>query len=285
MADTKPESDTKPYTKTCNKCQCDVDVELFRKGRNTCKKCEIQLRIQHRKNNVDAENERRRKYYANNEEVRKKAIENATQFKQKKILKKREEFIEKIGIGNKLCKYCDTIKEESHFRHNRVKCKNCENQEPLAKFKRNVRVRIYKALKGNKPKHTIEYLGCSSIEYNKYIMNYDEKYNMQNYGPTWHIDHVIPLALFNLDDEEQQKIAFNWRNTMPLGVLENRRKNKHIIKSQISAHFEFLKSYHETNNITLPQNIIDLYATHLDAGNSLEPLLPLCDGNITEEHG
>jgi hypothetical protein len=35
----------------------------------------------------------------------------------------------------------------------------------------------------------------------------------------------------------------------------------------------------------MPQEFIDLFAKYLVAGNPLEPLLPLTDGNIREELG
>jgi len=58
---------------------------------------------------------------------------------------------------------------------------------------------------------------------------------------------------------------------MPLSAIENLRKSNKIIPSQISEHFEKVKQYHITNNLVLPNNYIELCATHLDAGNSLEP--------------
>ena len=53
----------------------------------------------------------------------------------------------------------------------------------------------------------------------------------------------------------------------------------------IQEHFKNLQKYHEENNIELPQKFIDLFAKHLVAGNPLEPLLPLHDGNIVKELG
>jgi hypothetical protein len=36
-----------------------------------------------------------------------------------------------------------------------------------------------------------------------------------------------------------------------------------------------LLDYHKEKNIEMPQKYIDLFAKHLDAGNPLEPSLPL----------
>jgi hypothetical protein len=125
----------------------------------------------------------------------------------------------------------------------------------------------------NKDKKTIEYLGCSSNEYLKWILINNNGYTLENRGKEWHIDHVIPLSKFNLDDEEQQTIAFNWRNTMPLSCKENLSKNNKIIKEQIEQHLIKLIEYHKENKLDLPQVFIDLFAKHLVAGSPLEPIL------------
>jgi len=75
------------------------------------------------------------------------------------------------------------------------------------------------------------------------------------------------LSKFDLTDDEQQLIAFNWRNTMPLSVKENLSKNNKILQSQIQQHVSNLLEYHKKNNIEVPQRFIDLFAKHLDAGS------------------
>ena len=97
----------------------------------------------------------------------------------------------------------------------------------IFQFKRNIRTRIYLSLK--KDKHTVEYLGCTIPEYLNWLLKYDTNYTLENRGYEWHIDHVIPLSRFNLENEEQQLIAFNWRNTMPLSCSENLSKNNKIM--------------------------------------------------------
>ncbi len=173
---------------------------------------------------------------------------------------------ETIGKDNKQCNYCDEIKHNTSFRYNRLKCRDCERDDPLEKFKRSVRSRIYLSLEKNKP--TIEYLGCSASEYLKWILTNNDGYTLDNRGTEWHIDHVIPLSKFNLDDEDEQLIAFNWRNTMPLAVKENLSKNNKIIRSQIEQHVKNLQEYHIENKIKMPQEYIDLFARYLVAGSS-----------------
>ena len=108
---------------------------------------------------------------------------------------------------------------------------------------------------------------------------------MENHGKIWHIDHVIPISKFNLDNLEEQLLAFNWRNTMPLSSKENLSKNNKILKSQIEQHLTTLLDYHKKNNIEIPQEYIDLFAKHLVDGNTLKISLPLTIGNVREELG
>lgn len=245
--------------KKCSNCSEEKLISKFHKGRTVCIICI---------------NNRRKDKYETDEEHRKKIIKSAGDYKKNKVIERQKRKEEIIGIDNKKCSNCNSIKHKDCFRYNRLKCRNCERDDPLDKFKRVVRTRIICAL-SCKNKHTIEYLGCNSTEYIKWILDNENGYTLENRGSVWHIDHVIPLSHFNLDDEKQQTIAFNWRNTMPLFCKENLSKNNKIIKSQIEHHYKHLINYHRINNIEMPQDFIDLFAKYLDAGNPLESSLPL----------
>jgi len=282
-------TDTKPIEKTCSKCEVTKLESMFIPKRNICKECRniisrqrykalqinniseqecnfckktkpVSLFIKNRKICIECNNAKRRLKYENDENHRSIMILKATQFKQKKIIEKQKKKEEEIGIDNKKCKYCENIKHKLCFRNNRLKCKDCERDEPIDKLKRVIRSRIISALY-NKKKHTVEYLGCEIPEYLKWLLKNDSNYTLENRGSEWHIDHVIPLSHFNLENEEEQLIAFNWRNTMPLSCQENLSKNNKIIKSQIEQHYKNLVEYHKENNIELPQIYIDLFAT------------------------
>jgi len=265
MADTKP-------TIVCVKCNTEKSVLRFPKNRSQCKDCDNEIKRLKYKEDEEyriKRNEQRRLQYNNNEEHRRLLIKRASEFKHNKVIERQKQIAqqqEAIGIDNKLCKYCKVIKSKERFRHNRLKCKDCERDDPLSTIIRRTRTRIIACLR-KKNKHTIDYLGCNCTFYMDWILNVDTKYTFENYGKEWHIDHVIPLSKFDLNDEEQQLVAFNWRNTMPLSVKENLSKNNKILQSQIQQHVSKLLEYHKKNNIETPQKFIDLFAKHLDAGS------------------
>jgi uncharacterized protein (DUF983 family) len=151
--------------KICNICSITKHISSFIKCRNICKDCA---------------NEKRRNKYKTDENHRLKVIKQASEFKHNKVVERRTIKLEEIGEGNKQCSTCSEIKSKIYFRHNRLKCKNCERDDPVDKFKRYVRCRIYSCLKKNKKFHTDEYLGCTSQEYLNWMLSYDENYNLKN---------------------------------------------------------------------------------------------------------
>jgi len=257
----------------CNTCGVLKEKCCFIKMRKICRDCN---------------NDRRRLKYSNDDVFRTNQIQQSTEFKKQRanmsrIIKENaiKELEKKIGAENTICNYCHSVKEKIRFRKNRKKCKDCENANPINNLKKRIRTRIYLALKTNKELHTVEYLGCKVSEYIEWIIYYGVSF--ETYGKEWHIDHVIPLSRFDLTDSTQQLIAFNWRNTMPLSVYENLSKNNRIIQQQVITHFIKLQEFHNIKNISIPEEYYELFAKHLDAGSSLEPLLPLTTGNTCEE--
>jgi hypothetical protein len=68
-------------------------------------------------------------------------------------------------------------------------------------------------------------VGCTKAE----LMLHLEKQflsgmSWENYGPTWHVDHIRPCASFNLVDPDEQKACFHFSNLQPLWGKENREK-------------------------------------------------------------
>ena len=235
--------------KCCSRCNKIKENDKFVKNKNFCKEC---------KNLKDRQNRLEKK------------------------IKKIEEIENVIGKENKKCIYCNNIFQKSYFRHNKcIDCKRKDDNEYKTKdfikqkkiIKRQTNInckihhlhssRIRQCLK-YKSKKTIEYLGCNTEEYFNWLKyNFTDTICLENHSKIWHIDHVIPISHFNLEKIDEQMIAFNWRNTMPLLIKENLSKNNKIIPLQIENHLQKLTVYHTKNNLDLPQEYINLFAKHL----------------------
>ena len=92
---------------------------------------------------------------------------------------------------------------------------------------RNLRNRIWYALKRNtKSEHTIELLGCSIDQLKQHLQSkFKQGMTWSNYG-SWHVDHMIPCASFDLSKESEQRECFNYKNLQPLWAIDNLRKSK-----------------------------------------------------------
>jgi hypothetical protein len=88
----------------------------------------------------------------------------------------------------------------------------------------NLRNRLIKSLNGSyKPTKSLELIGCTSEFLKAHLESkFKDGMTWENYGHKgWHIDHIRPCASFNLEDPEEQKLCFNYKNLQPLWSQEN----------------------------------------------------------------
>ena len=73
-------------------------------------------------------------------------------------------------------------------------------------------------------------IGCSHSFSKSWIVHqlYDEK-TLENYGKILSLDHFLPIASFNLLDENDVKSSFNWINLRPINSIENNLKKAKIV--------------------------------------------------------
>lgn len=93
-----------------------------------------------------------------------------------------------------------------------------------------LRSRLRSAIKGGfRAGSAVVELGCSVEFFKEYI---EEKFSSEmswgNYGK-WHLDHIIPLASFDLSNRKQFVKATHYTNYQPLWTKENLKKGASII--------------------------------------------------------
>lgn len=91
--------------------------------------------------------------------------------------------------------------------------------------------RFREAINKNQKKGiVINLLGCSIIEFKEYLQSmFTYGMNWNNYGVNgWHIDHIIPCAVFDLSKKEAQEFCFHCSNLQPMWGDENMKKNSKV---------------------------------------------------------
>jgi len=189
--------------KKCTKCKIEKKLSEFHKNKNTkdglqfcCKVC----RKEQEKTDKEKISIRGKRYYQENKEY---------------VKTKAEEW----RINNK-SRYRDYKKKYQ---------KHKKETDPLFKMKHNLRTRNYYAFKNkgySKNSKTQKMLGVDWEICKAHIENqFTEGMNWNNYGE-WHIDHVIPLASANT--EEELKKLCHYSNLQPLWAEDNIKKSNKI---------------------------------------------------------
>lgn len=70
----------------------------------------------------------------------------------------------------------------------------------------------------------VRHLGISIPEFREFIESkFLNGMSWSNYGE-WHLDHIVPLARFDLSKDDQVMIACNYKNIQPLWAEDNMKK-------------------------------------------------------------
>jgi len=102
------------------------------------------------------------------------------------------------------------------------------------KLSRRLRSRLYKALQGNyKNGSAVRDLGCSIDELKMHLESkFQSGMSWDNWSfDGWHIDHIKPLASFDLSDRAQLLLACHYTNLQPLWAIDNLSKGDSIINA------------------------------------------------------
>ena len=249
-------------TKTCSKCNIEKPLDEFssnkggKQGKHSkCKGCVKEYQIQ---NKCRIASKKKEYYEKNKEEVlakrkeycrinknavkaaKKKAYEKEAKIKADKkrahyeankeaILEAKEKHREKMRLRA-------ATKQREYYKANAKKLnaaswarrKDRLKTDPAFKMITNLRRRQSLALKGKrKSATTMNLLGCTAEQAREHIeAQFTDGMSWDKIGRRGiHIDHIIPLSSFDLDDPEQQRKAMHFSNLQPLWFRDNLRKS------------------------------------------------------------
>jgi len=220
---------------TCNNCKQELSVNLFGKNKakkngykGTCKPCVCKRQKELRRKQKEEDPEKfHERWYSGYLKVREKKL---------------------TDIKERLSKPENRLKKNEYIRNYKAKRRLVDKSFVLYE---NLRKRIWGSIK-NKKNTSLEILGCDIKLYFDWInFTMSDDMSWENYGIKWNIDHIKPISSFNLEDESQVKLAFNWKNTWAMYSSENFKKKNNIIEKYIPLHSELLKKFCANNNITI----------------------------------
>jgi hypothetical protein len=111
--------------------------------------------------------------------------------------------------------------------------------DPSFRISESLKVRIHEILKEYKDETCNYLLGANKIFLKKWLeYQFDSNMSWNNFATYWHIDHVIPIAFFNITQKEEQRVCFHWTNLRPLSKTANIKKHKKILVDDIITHAE-----------------------------------------------
>ena len=159
--------------------------------------------------NKDKLNLNARRYYENNKSKVKKMVNKYYQDNKDSILEQKKEYFQlnkqRINKQFKLRKDVDI-----NFKLTCI-----------------LRVRLNTALNyGYKTGSAVKDLGCSIDEFKQYIESlWQDDMTWDNHNRKgWHIDHIMPLSSFDLNNPEELKKACHYTNLQPLWAKDNLSK-------------------------------------------------------------
>jgi hypothetical protein len=170
------------------------------------------------------------KKYRQSEKGRAKSREyDRNRAEQKKLYKQTEKYKE----SQRRYRATDAYKEAAErYRKSpkgrRTRSEYQKNHLPT-KLSRYLRRRLTMAMElGSKAGSAVRDLGCSINEFKLYIENqFQPGMSWDNYGK-WHLDHVIPLAYYDLSSRQEFLEACNYLNIQPLWAKDNLEKRRKI---------------------------------------------------------
>ncbi len=197
----------KVYKREDNKRRC---REWRQENLKEVKRKDRERGIEKRARNPEAHREYHKKWYQKNQERR---ITRTSKWQR--------ENPEKVRAYSKKWKHANLEKSRIRDRYRRANDLNY-------RIKKQLRIRLYCALRGRvKRGSAVQDLGCSVEDLRRHIESqFQPGMTWENWSlPGWHIDHIKPLASFDLSKRNQLLEACHYTNLQPLWAEDNLRKD------------------------------------------------------------
>jgi hypothetical protein len=107
------------------------------------------------------------------------------------------------------------------------------NRRPENRIRKNLRKRLSEVLRSTSDTFASS-IQCTPRQLKMYLeAQFTKRMTWENYGTYWHVDHIQPLASFDLKAPTQRSLACNWQNLRPLEAGRNMEKSDTIEVPQL----------------------------------------------------
>lgn len=70
-----------------------------------------------------------------------------------------------------------------------------------------------------------KFIGIDKEQFYEYIQKYlQPDMSFTNFGELWQFDHIVPVCLFDLNNDEDLSVCFNYMNIIPMYNRDNKLK-------------------------------------------------------------
>lgn len=119
------------------------------------------------------------------------------------------------------------------------------------------------------------YFGIDSANFRKWIeLQFKEDIDWSNFSSTWQFDHIVPLAYFDLREEEDLKLCWNFTNIRVEKGDLNKKKGNRVDVLSAKAYFTDLSN--KTNYSIcrkMVEKINQLEVSLIESSTSIEDFL------------
>lgn len=246
-------AETPDNEKTCIKCENVLPLNSFTAGKSSCKQCIAKYELlrkaakqppKEKLNNIDEESktiqEPIQSVQAPIDPVKAARAEKKRQYRQEnreRICANKKEYYQK----NK-----EHIRKwhEQHKEKRNARLRERRRQDRLNAAINSMRARLSKVLNSKKDDVFYKFLGCTRQQLRCWLeYQFTADITWQNYAEYWHIDHVVPIRFFDIDNAYERQVCFHWTNLKPLNKDENLAKCDKIVPRYIVSQAKCIKKY------------------------------------------